>query len=120
MDQITANPPKSHTVPAGAELVSGLVVVTGPGSHLKEVIAGLGLSAWEGCRCEAAAHQMNVWGVEGCKEHRQEIIEWLKEAYRRLSWKDCLTAAVSAFPFVSLLDPIGSLVDEAIRRAEKE
>lgn len=91
----------------------------GPGVALKEIITELEVGQWEGCRCESRAAQMNAWGVEGCKEHRTEIVGWLKESANQLSWLDKLKVAKSLAFSVNLLDPIGSLVDAAIQKASE-
>jgi hypothetical protein len=67
--------------------------------------------------------KMNRWGVDGCREHRAEIIAHLKAAYQETSWADFATASAKAIASglafsINPLDPFGSLVDEAIRRAE--
>ena len=82
--------------------------LTGPGSELKQLLAELGQSVTVDCGCEDKAHQMNVWGVAGCREHRAEIIAWLQEAAAAKGWAASLAAQIAS----------GWLVDEAIRRAE--
>lgn len=62
---------------------------------------------------------MNDWGVDGCRQHRDVIIKWMKEAtfsrwfneQARIGW------ALIQEPWFNPLDPFGSIVDEAIRRA---
>lgn len=62
---------------------------------------------------------MNRWGVDGCREHRQEIIDRIKQAaYKtwvtdqmRIGW------SISREPWFNPLDPVGCIADEAIRRA---
>ena len=51
----------------------------GPGTELKKL-----LSWWfrpdDSCECDARAMQMNAWGVEGCRERLETIVQWLLEA----------------------------------------
>ena len=65
---------------------------------------------------------MDGWGVAGCRERRAEIVEWLKSQERKASWGTRLFAAfrtvTSGMWWLNPLDPLGSLTDEAIRRAE--
>lgn len=69
---------------------------------------------------------MDAWGVPGCREHRQEIVGWLEESRDRYGWSGRLTAGLKSLTTglvfrIRLSDPLGSLIDEAIRRAgEKE
>lgn len=118
----------------------------GPGGFMMKLLRSFDIpSAWcEGCQSRAA--KMDQWEARGCRENRAEIVNWLKEAevkYARdsakqvsedpaqeptkkqvqralycerwrIGWK-----ALRECPWFSLLDPFGSLVDEAIRLAEK-
>lgn len=65
---------------------------------------------------------MEQWGVEGCIAHRAEIVEWLRTAAEERGWSAVIAAAIEAVKTgeaftMNPLDPYGSLVDEAIRRA---
>lgn len=94
-----------------------------PGTHLHLLISELGGKPTSGCGCTAYAQQMDSWGVEKCREQRAEIVEHLRKAYKGTSYAE-LTKAIaksvtSGLAFkLNPLDPLGSLVDEAIRRAE--
>lgn len=97
--------------------------VEGPGRELTALFASLDLTGKKACKCEVHALQMNRWGVEDCKENRAVIIGWLREAYDTTTWlerrKSELAALATGLAFkINWLDPIPSLVDEAIRRAE--
>lgn len=66
--------------------------------------------------------KMNHWGVDGCREHRDEIIEHLRKAYKQTSTPELLAATAKAVTSglafkLNPLDPLGSLVDLAIERA---
>lgn len=95
---------------------------SGPGTELKHLLASIGITEASGCGCGAKAAEMNRWGVAGCKEHRAEIIAWLREQQQKAGWAATLTAginAVAAGLWLNPLDLLGSLVDEAIRRASR-
>lgn len=74
----------------------------GPGTELKKILASLGIHDSVGCGCENMLRKMNAWGPAGCRTHRQEIIDHLREKARERGW--VLTEAL----------PIGFLVDRAI------
>jgi hypothetical protein len=68
--------------------------------------------------------QMDRWGVERCTKNRETIVAWLKEGQDRWNWKEKVAAAAKAVASglalrLSFADPLGSLVDESIRLAEK-
>lgn len=94
----------------------------GPGSWLKAIFAELGFS---GCQiCGERAAEMDRWGVEGCRERFDEIVAWLRESAEQLGWGERFKllgrATASGWLLrVNWLDPIPSLVKEAIKRAER-
>jgi hypothetical protein len=97
----------------------------GPGGELKNLFASYRLTGAQGCGCDQYAEQMDRWGVEGCREHRAEIVARLEAARGQLGWTEHLIATAHALKQVvaggfvpSTTDPCGSLVDEAIRRAQ--
>lgn len=57
----------------------------GPGAELKRLLARwLGVKDSQGCRCDARAHKMNLWGCDGCEQRLDTIVGWLRdEAGRR-------------------------------------
>lgn len=66
---------------------------------------------------------MDGWGVAGCREHRDKIIGWLNDARAGTRFTAVLRAAHRArrlglINWGSLRDPAGSLLDEALRRAD--
>lgn len=94
----------------------------GPGTELKGILAGLGIQPGRQCDCNARAVQMDRWGVSGCREHREEIIGWLRTNQGRWGWREKVTAAARAVTSglafrLNPVDPYPGLVDEAIRRA---
>ncbi len=50
----------------------------GPGSELKKMLTWFARPS-ESCSCETRAATMNDWGVAGCRENLDTIIEWLIE-----------------------------------------
>jgi hypothetical protein len=91
---------------------------------MKQLIQILRLEKSVGCkRCDEMMEKMNAWGPGGCRAHRAEIVEHLRTSYKEVSYTALAKAAASGIlsglalrlnPF----DPLGSLVDEAIRRSE--
>jgi hypothetical protein len=96
--------------------------VPGPGTELAKLIATLQLRAKDCSSCSGMIAQMNVWGVDGCRAHRAEIVEQLDRNYHKLTWAEVLAAASSAIATllalkINPLDISGSLVDLAIDQA---
>lgn len=94
-----------------------------PGSELHAMLATLGISPTVECGCEDRMAQMDAWGVDGCREHFEEIIGWLRENSGKYSWTEKLKAgalaATSGLAFkISWADPFTDLVRIAIERAE--
>ena len=54
-------------------------MVRGPGTELHRLLGRFGIYMKRGCACKARMVQMNKWGVEGCRENVETILEWLKE-----------------------------------------
>lgn len=93
----------------------------GPGTELKALLSEMGLAELPGCQCAARAARMDGWGVDGCRQRRDEIVGWLREGYAAAGWLDRLRAAGKALARgINWSDPLGWLVDEAIRRAEAQ
>lgn len=81
---------------------------SGVGTELKKLLRSYGIRGEGGCGCKKHAAKMDAWGIEGCRERREEIIGWLIAAAKDRGWVKRLAAKIAS----------GSLVDEAIRRAE--
>ena len=99
--------------------------VEGPGTELKAIFESGSVPQGVNCGCPEKMRQMNRWGVDGCKEHRDTIIGWLRESSEKYTARQKIKAALnwtmSGLAFkLNPLDPFGSLVDEAIYRAEKK
>jgi hypothetical protein len=96
---------------------------SGPGTELLLLLSSLGIAEKPGCGCKAKAATMNAWGVDGCRERRDEIVDWFRENQDKFGWREKLAAATAAVASglafrINILDQFGSIVDEAIRRAE--
>lgn len=103
-----------------------LPIRRGVGTHLKLLLKEFGVNSdlcGEGCGSFAAA--MDGWGIDGCIQNREAILERLRQRYKETSWKTSLNAAwqtiVSGKVFgMNVLHPLEWLVDEAVRRASAE
>lgn len=85
----------------------------GPGTELMEGIKEAEFTMGPNCQCELRAKQMNAWGPNGCRDHRNEIIGWLLDAAIQSElFNEAAKTDKTAYEMV------GGMVDEAIRRAE--
>ncbi len=114
-DSLPALPPR----PAPPAAPAG-----GPGTELKALLSGLGVKATAACSCNAYARQMNLWGVDGCREHRADVVAWLEKRRAKTGWGATIHAYLAGARNVvtggfvpNPADVSGSLVDEAIRLA---
>lgn len=91
----------------------------GPGWHLRQILKEAGAMSDHKCRCKERALAMDDWGVDGCLENREIIIKWMKEAAfsRWFHQQVAIGWSLAGKPWFRPLDPFGSIVDEAIRRA---
>lgn len=94
----------------------------GPGTELKLMLASLGITNTPACDCAAKAKQMDLWGVDGCIERKEQIVGWIKEGAPRWGWTSKLSAGWNAIftglAFqLDLANPYESLVTLAIERA---
>lgn len=95
----------------------------GPGTEITAMFKALGAEPKPGCLCAVRADQMDRLGIDGCREHRAEVLGWLREAYDVTGWAERFKAARLALTTglafkIDWRDPLSSLLDEAIRRAE--
>lgn len=119
-------------IPAAPTAADALTIPDfGPGTELKALLASWGLTSkdFDGCGCDDAAREMDRLGSVGVREAKAKFIAMLAENAKRLNWKGKLsiasklgaqwvTDAVAQRPWFNPLDPYGSLIDEAVRRAE--
>lgn len=94
----------------------------GPGTELKAILKTLGIAEKTGCDCNAKAEQMDRWGVDGCRQHFETIVNWMRAGQEKWGWKDKLAAAAKAVTSglvfkLDWSDPFPGLITEAIRRA---
>lgn len=99
--------------------------VGGPGTELKAILDSLDIQPHKGCACGDKVREMDAWGVDGCRLRREQIVQWLSESRAKLGWGGRLKAAFTAVGSglaleLNPVDPLGSLVDLAIRRAEEK
>ena len=93
----------------------------GPGAEAHAILAEMGFAISDVCPCQARIASMNTWGVAGCRENRETIVGWFREASEKTGWVKKLLAAPRAamkIPARHWIDVPGWLTDEAIRRAE--
>lgn len=50
-----------------------------PGTQLKMML-GWFVTRPPNCDCEDRAMLMDIWGVQGCRRHKKEILGWLRES----------------------------------------
>lgn len=96
----------------------------GVGSQLWRLLSALGIEHSQDCRCLDWAERMNAWGPEGCRLARDEIVQHMRASAKSYGWGNLAKAVTKAITTglafrLSVTDPYGSLVDEAIRMAEQ-
>lgn len=84
-----------------------------PGANLALLLQKCGVHVNTGCGCEEWISKMNAWGVEGCYEHRQEIIDRLTEQAKKLTTAQIAWTGILMM-WHGIRPTIGELVDEAI------
>lgn len=89
------------------------------------MLATLRIRELPGCDCKGYARQMDRWGVDGCRQHFDEIVAHFRQYAAKYDWatklKAAAMAAATGLAFkLNWLDPFPDLVNEAIRRAEAE
>lgn len=87
------------------------------------MLEDIGIRPSAHCPCRKMARKMDRRGPQWCRENRQEIVDHIQQQMDSRGWKEKLTAAARATAsglafHLNPLDIPGSLVDEAIRRAE--
>lgn len=99
----------------------------GPGTELKAILKSIGVEPGPHCDCNARATQMDMWGVQKCKENFETICQWLRDGQEKWGWKSKWGAAAKLVAKTPLLafklnpkDPFPGLVKESIKRAERK
>ena len=95
----------------------------GPGSELHRLLATLNIHPGDDCGCVALAAEMNRLGPEGCRRERARLVATIRARQDQYGWRTKLVAGTLALITglawkIDLADPIGSLFDEAVRRAD--
>lgn len=94
---------------------------------MKNLLNSIGVTIRLGCRCKEMIKNMDIWGPQGCKLKKDEIIMVMEESAEQYSWKDyVMAAALSALILnvqvigfkINPRNPFPGLVDVAIYRAE--
>jgi hypothetical protein len=92
------------------------------GTKLREIIHELRVGEQEGCQCAQLELELNIAGPALCRAERAAILVRLRKNAGQYGIKDWMVAAVAAIrrgmTFIRVRDILGSLLDEAIRRAE--
>lgn len=103
--------------------LTAIAAGTGPGSQLWRLLESLGVRHTATCVCLSLAERMNAWGPAGCRLARLEIVDQMRTNAKDYGWGTVAKAAAAAVLTglawkLDLADLYGSLLDEAIRRAE--
>ncbi|MFN9110318.1 MAG: hypothetical protein ACK5XN_09640 [Bacteroidota bacterium] len=102
----------------------------GPGTEMSKMLSSVGVEARPDCSCKFVALQMDIWGVEECRDptKMEWIVNSVKENSSKWSWSEKLRIAAAAatkaenWALALRLNPLRleeSLVEEALRRAEE-
>ncbi len=68
------------------------LVRLGVGTQLFNILQERHIESTSSCACKQMLVQMNLWGIDGCQEHREEILEHLQQAYKTADTGTKLTA----------------------------
>lgn len=94
-----------------------------PGSQFRSLAVQLRISRKPGCNCEEVEAEMDLLGVAGCRSARQRLLAALRNNYARYNAWDKIRAGAAAVGTglhreLEWRDPVASLFDLAVRRAE--
>jgi hypothetical protein len=103
----------------------------GPGTEMFEMLKDIGVTDKPNCTCKATANQMDMWGVEGCRnpQNFQWILNQVNANAANWKWTEYLAIAAanvlnpSSWKFAWSIDPLNihkSLIETAINLAEKK
>jgi hypothetical protein len=99
--------------------------ISGPGTELKAMLDAIGVQEKADCSCKLVRRKMDEWGVAGCQDpaNLAWIVAQMQANAAKYSWFEKVQVAMSAAasPLALVIDPLdiyGSLVREAIRRAD--
>lgn len=62
------------------------------GTELKRLLGRIGITAVDGCKCNARAKTLDIWGADKTEERIDEVVGWLREeaTRRRLPFFDAV------------------------------
>lgn len=107
-------------LPQNAPMCKGV-----PGTQMLKLTKELGVIEKPNCTCRAVAKKMDAWGTEGCSlpENHAWIVEQIRANAAKWTWAEKIGIAMRAATsdLMLVIDPLdiyGSLVKEAIRRAD--
>lgn len=97
----------------------------GVGTEFAALVARLGFEAGPQCRCKALMNRMNAIGVDGCRRERDLFVATIRDNAKAWGWGSFAVAIAKAVVTglalqIDPTDPIGSLFDLAIERAEEK
>ena len=85
----------------------------GPGDYLHDaILKWVGETPTRECGCKDRIARMNCWGPVGCREHLDEIIDWMMDEAKQRGWWRYAVAVPGSRLFVH------RMVLGAIRQAE--
>lgn len=101
-----------------------VVIEHGPGTEFEKLGGIFGLN--RDCNtCRLLKQRMNVLGVDGCREHFDELVAEIKKRFEdmkigKLEWAVAAARGIAAgllFKIKDPLNPVPGLLEEAIRRS---
>lgn len=107
-------------------LIEPFPKMRGPGTKLKMLNKMMGIVPNDACDCNKYAALMDQWGVAGCRQRREEIVNHIRDNSSKWGWLDKAKAGALALKtgiakeIPDWTDPYGGLVDLAIRMAADE
>ena len=105
------------------EMLKEVIDGKGPGSQLWRLFERLDIQHHPDCSCLLLADIMNDLGAEGCREQKTILLKLMRKNQKKYGWHDALKAAKNVIVLgwlfkINPLDPLSSLLDEAIKLSE--
>lgn len=120
--ELTTRPKNSENNPP--------LVLVGPGTEFAGIMTVLGIVMPDGCDCKKTMFKMNEYGVQGCKDHYDKIVNKIKDNLKSWGWDDKLknwkaggwnyVKHPELWRWVNPINPIPGLLRLAIHLAEKK